>query len=123
MVQRSDVPVMLMGGSSYFASHLPSKLFEYLYVGKPIFAIAPEGEVTDILRQSGLGIIVQPHSVDSVVTALRDMAADHAAGRLGRVPNEAYIRTFERVALAEKLACALDAVKEAELVRKQGASR
>jgi glycosyltransferase involved in cell wall biosynthesis len=123
MVQRSDVPVMLMGGSSYFASHLPSKLFEYLYVGKPIFAIAPEGEVTDILRRSGLGVIVQPHSVDSVVMALQNMVADHAAGGFRRVPNEAYIRTFERAALTEKLACALDAVKEAELVRKQGTSR
>jgi glycosyltransferase involved in cell wall biosynthesis len=123
MVQRSDVPVMLMGGSSYFASHLPSKLFEYLYVGKPIFAIAPEGEVTGILKRSGLGIVVQPHSVESVVTALRNIVADHSAGRLGRAPNKAYIRTFERVALAEKLACALDAVKEAALVRKQDASR
>jgi glycosyltransferase involved in cell wall biosynthesis len=123
MVQRSDVPVILMGGSNYVASHLPSKLFEYLYVGKPIFAIAPEGEVTDILRRSGLGIVVQPHSVDSVVTALRNIVADHAAGGLGRAPNKAYIRTFERVALAEKLAGALDAVRETALVRKQSASR
>ena len=123
MVQASDVPVILMGGTKFLPSHLPAKVFEYLHAGKPILAIAGEGEVTEILRQSGLGIVVRPHSADSVADALRDLVADHAAGRLTRVPNESYIRSFERAALTERLACVLDAVKEAELVRQQCPSR
>jgi glycosyltransferase involved in cell wall biosynthesis len=117
MVQGSDVLVILMGGSKYLPSHLPSKLFEYLHAGKPIFAIAPEGEVTEILKRSGLGLVVRPHSVDSVEEALRNLMADHAAGLLKTVPNQSYIRSFERAALTERLARVLDAVKEAELVR------
>jgi glycosyltransferase involved in cell wall biosynthesis len=117
MVQASDVLVILMGGTTFLPSHLPSKVFEYLHARKPILAIAEEGELTEILRQSGLGIVVRPQSADSVADALRDLVADHAAGQLTRVPNQSYIRSFERAVLTKRLARMLDAVKEAELVR------
>jgi len=110
MVQASDVLVILLGGTTFLPSHLPSKVFEYLHAGKPILAITGEGELAQIVRQSGLGIIVPPQSVDRVLEALRALLADHAAGRLARVPNQSYIRSFERAALTEKLARVLDAV-------------
>lgn len=117
LVHRSDVLVILLGGTRFLPSHLPSKVFEYLHAGKPILAIAAEGELTEIVKQSGLGIVVPPQSVDGVVEALRNLVADHAAGRLTSVPNQSFIRSFERAALAEKLARVLDEVREAELVR------
>jgi glycosyltransferase involved in cell wall biosynthesis len=117
MLQASDVPVILMGGTKYLKSHLPSKFYEYLHAGKPILAIAQEGELTEMARQSGLGIIVPPQDVDSVVQALQDLVADHAAGRLSRVPNRSYIRSFERAALTAKLAGILDGVMEMQNAR------
>jgi len=117
MVMDSDVLVVLLGGEAFLTSEIPSKVFEYLCARKPILAIAGEGDVTEILRQSGLGIVVGPHSADNVAGALRDLVVDHAAGQLTRVPDLPYIRTFERAALTEKLANLLDAVKEAELAR------
>lgn len=123
MVRASHVPIILMGGTKYLPSHLPSKLFEYLNAGKPIFAIAAEGEVTQILRRSGLGIIVPPNAIDSVVDCLRDLIADHHASRLTRVPEQSYIRSFERAALTEKLVHVLDEVKEGGLVHQHCRSR
>jgi len=117
MMMESDVAVILLGGNAFLSSEIPAKVFEYLFVGRPVLAIAEEGDLTEILRQSGLGIIVRPKSTDSVADALRGLVADHAAGRLTRVPNKSYIRSFERTALAERLARVLDAVKEAELAR------
>jgi hypothetical protein len=55
--------------------------------------------------------------VASVIDALRVLLADHAAGRLAKTPNQAYIRGFERAALAEKLARVLDGVMQAGPVR------
>jgi glycosyltransferase involved in cell wall biosynthesis len=112
MVQASDVPVILMGGRTFLPSHLPAKAFEYLHAGKPILAIADQGELTEILTKSGLGIVVRPHSAELVANALRGLVADHAAGRLTRTPNLPYIRSFERTALAERLARVLDALKD-----------
>ena len=117
LVQASDVLVILLGGTTFLPSHLPSKVFEYLQAGKPILAITGEGELAEIVRQSGLGIIVPPQSVESVVRALRALLADHAAGRLVMVPNHSYIRKFERTALTEKLASVLDGVIEVNLAR------
>jgi glycosyltransferase involved in cell wall biosynthesis len=117
MLRGSDVLVILLGGNSFLPSHIPAKVFEYLHAGKPILAIAAEGELARIVRQSGLGTVVPPHSVDRVVGALRALLADHAAGRLARSPNHPYIRSFERAALAEKLAGVLDGVMQTGLAR------
>jgi len=109
-VQASHVALILMGGTKYLPSHLPSKVFEYLHAEKPILAVAVEGELAELARKSGLGIVVPPRSTDALVHALRRLIADHAAGNLSRVPNQSYIRGFERSALAERLARVLDAV-------------
>jgi len=118
MVRASDVLLILLGGKKFLPSHIPAKVFEYLHAGKPILAIAAEGELPRIVRQSGLGIVVPPQSVDAVVGALRALLADYAAGRLARSPNHSYIRSFERAALAEKLASVLDGVMQTGLARR-----
>lgn len=112
MIKASDALLVLMGGVKYLPSHLPSKFYEYLYAGKPILAIAQEGELTSMARQSGLGIVVPPQSVDVLVEAIRDLHEEHVAGRLNREPNLSFIRSFERAALTERLARVLDAVVE-----------
>jgi glycosyltransferase involved in cell wall biosynthesis len=117
MLRASDVLVILLGGKSFLPSHIPAKVFEYLHAGNPILAIAAEGELARIVRQSGLGTVVPPHSVDRVVAALRALLADHAAGRLARSPNDPYIRSFERAVLAEKLAGVLEGAMQTELAR------
>jgi hypothetical protein len=64
-----------------------------------------------------LGIVVPPQSAENVLSALRVLLAEHAAGRLARTPNQTYIRGFERAALAEKLARVLDGVVRAGPIR------
>lgn len=113
MVMESDVLVVLLGGDIFSASEIPAKVFEYLFAGKVIFAIARDGELAEIVQQSGLGIVVSPGSTDKVVQALRNLHVDFVAGRLARAPNQSYIRSFERAALTEKLATILDEVKRA----------
>lgn len=122
-LMESDVLIVLLGGSMFLPSEIPTKVYEYLHAGKPILAIAAEGEATHILRQSGLGIVVPPMEVEKLIEELGNLVADHAAGRLRRVPNQSYIRTFERAALAEQLAHVLDTVRESELARPQCSSR
>ena len=117
MMHASDVLLILLGGCRFPPSEIPSKVFEYLHAGKPILAVAPEGDLARVVRQSGLGIVVPPQSVDAVAGALRALLADHAAGRLARSPNHPYIRSFERAALTKKLASVLDGVMEASLAR------
>ena len=119
MLRASDALVILLGGTSFLPSHIPAKVFEYLHAGKPILAIAAEGELARIVRQSGLGIVVPPHSVDGVVGELRALLGEHAAGRLARSPNHPYIRSFEGAALTARLASVLDGVVRVRLERRR----
>jgi len=108
MVLGSEVLVILQGGDRFLPSHIPAKVFEYLCARKPIVAIAKAGDLTEIVTKSGLGIVASPHSVEALKRILWDLYTDYAAGRLARVPNDAYIRSFERPALAQQLAMILD---------------
>jgi hypothetical protein len=104
------VLLILMGGNYFNPGHLPSKMFEYLHAAKPILAIAREGELTEIARESGLGIVATPDNIDGIVQALLSIAREHAAGRFYREPDRAYIRAFERASLTAQLSVVLAGV-------------
>ena len=104
MMQQSDVLVILMGGTKYMPSHIPAKVFEYLWAERPILAIAREGELTEIIRQSGVGIVVAPDRVGDIVTALRGLVLSHGVERRTCTPNREYVQSFERAALTRRLA-------------------
>jgi glycosyltransferase involved in cell wall biosynthesis len=65
-----DVLLIVEGdyGKGYF---LPSKLIDYVQVGKPILAISPKkGTVSDIIRKYGGGVLADGTSAESVSDAL-----------------------------------------------------
>lgn len=49
---------------------VPGKLYEYLATGRPILAIAEEGEIASLLRETGAGILVSPDNEAGMVAAL-----------------------------------------------------
>ncbi len=87
---------------------LSGKLFEYLYMRKPILALTLPGLTTDILSRSGLGVAVDPDDRPGIKKALRDLYLRWREG--GRRPDadEAYIATFDRARQTERLAGLFD---------------
>jgi glycosyltransferase involved in cell wall biosynthesis len=49
---------------------IPGKLYEYLATGRPILALAEEGETSQIVRSSGLGIALSPHDEAGILRAI-----------------------------------------------------
>ena len=87
-----------------------NKLFEYLAVGRPILAIAPEGEATQLVRDEQAGITA-PHDPAAIVQAITALVARRRAGRLSQPdPNNRRFARFERRALAGQLAARLNAL-------------
>lgn len=113
MIRDSDVLLIFMGGSLYRPSHIPSKTFEYLQAEKPILAIAADGELAEISRRSGLGIIVPPGDTARIAATIQELLASRNAGTIERSPDRDFIKSFERPALAAELANVLDSVIEA----------
>jgi glycosyltransferase involved in cell wall biosynthesis len=68
---------------------VPGKMYEYLAIGLPILALTDEGETADLVRQSGNGIVCDPHDERGIERALVALAG--AAGRpVAKVPMHLY---------------------------------
>ena len=78
-LQRSaDVLVLLTSRNS---SESTAKLFEYLFSGRPIIALAEGNEAARIVRETNTGVTVPPDDVDAIVGALRQAATGELAHR------------------------------------------
>jgi glycosyltransferase involved in cell wall biosynthesis len=87
----------------------PNKLFEYFAMGRPILALTPEGDVSRLVREAGVGQAVPPFAVDQIVTALQTLVVKHQAGELQQIsPDDSRFAQFERRALTRQLASRLD---------------
>jgi hypothetical protein len=49
---------------------VPAKLYEYLASGRPILAIAEEGETADVIRRSGAGAFAIATDEEAIIAAL-----------------------------------------------------
>jgi glycosyltransferase involved in cell wall biosynthesis len=87
---------------------LSGKLFEYLYMRKPILALTLPGLTTDILSRSGLGVAVDPNDQPGIKKALRDLYLRWREGAGRPDVDEAYIATFDRARQTERLAQLFD---------------
>lgn len=87
---------------------LSGKLFEYLYMRKPILALTLPGLTTNILSRSGLGVAVDPNDQSGIKKALRDLYLRWKEGGARPDADEAYISTFDRARQTERLAGLFD---------------
>lgn len=65
-------------------TQVPGKLYEYLFVGKPVVALAHAGATADLVQGGGLGWVADPDSVAEVAAAI--LAAVRSRGRGVPVP-------------------------------------
>jgi glycosyltransferase involved in cell wall biosynthesis len=89
---------------------LPGKLFEYLYLRKPVLALTLPGVTTDILQRAGLGVVINPNDVSGIKEALRDLYGQWRTQQWRFVPDEVFINTFDRARLTERLAVIFEMV-------------
>jgi hypothetical protein len=79
------------------SSKLSGKLFEYLYMRKPILALTLPGLTTEILSRSGLGTVVHPHDQPGIKRALRELYLRHKVGQLPAVIDDKSLDQFNRI--------------------------
>ncbi len=83
---------------------IPGKLFEYLYLRKPVLALTLPGVTTAILDRVGLGVVVHPNDTHGIESALRDLYGQWRQQQWRFTPDHAAIEAFSRERLTERLA-------------------
>ncbi len=108
-IAASDACLVLLRAKALFRTVIPSKIFEFWGVGRPI-ALGVEGEARGLVDESGGGVAFPPEDAGALVAALRQLASEprrrEAMGRAGRRYVE---RHFSRKVLATRY---LDILRE-----------
>jgi glycosyltransferase involved in cell wall biosynthesis len=90
------------------STKLSGKLFEYLYMRKPILALTLPGLTSEILSRSGLGVAVDPNDRAGIKKALRELYLWWRDGQPPPPVDEAYIAEFDRARQTDRLAQLFD---------------
>jgi glycosyltransferase involved in cell wall biosynthesis len=66
---------------------LSGKVFEYIAAERPVLAVVPpDGAAAQLIRDTGVGVVVAPEDVDGIRAALLDLHARWRAGSLDGTP-------------------------------------
>ena len=108
VLKNSDALLLVLSRGERSRGWIPSKFFQYLGTGNPILAMAPEGEVREIVRETGAGLCVEPDDVEGASRALESLYDAWAAGTSPLVRNEEAVARYERRNLTHALARVLE---------------
>ncbi|MBL7076035.1 MAG: hypothetical protein ISS31_01060 [Kiritimatiellae bacterium] len=98
----ADVQVVIKSDSPEYDRQIPGKLFQCMGRGKPILGIMQETEAAEILRRSGLGVVVVNEPEPLAEALLRLFRARAWTGKDLTVDWN-YIRGFSQSAMASRL--------------------
>ena len=105
----ADVSLLIHGFSKLTVSSTSTKLFEYMATGKPILAMLPESEASEILNKYTQSCVVSSPDIGKVVRFLDEQynrwKNKTSVSRFGNIPLE-----FSRKGQAEKLASIFDQI-------------
>lgn len=76
--------------------HLPAKLFEYLATGKPILALAPPSDATDIVERTNTGISAMPEEPEEICEAILKLFESHQLGESFNFNEEETIKYHQK---------------------------
>ena len=110
-LSKSDVLLYFTYPSRHASGWVPSKLYDYLALQKPIFCIGENGEAADIIRKSRAGTLASPDAPEQIQQQIRQYIALFEKGKLRISPNETFIQQFHRRSQCEQLAEVLTQLK------------
>jgi glycosyltransferase involved in cell wall biosynthesis len=87
---------------------VPAKTFEYLAAGRPILALAPEGDCKQLILESRAGVVCHPQDVEGIKEALGDLIEAHQRGDLDIKADPSVLYHYQRRELTGRLARVLD---------------
>jgi glycosyltransferase involved in cell wall biosynthesis len=123
LMRSADALCVLLNDLPGAGRVVPAKIFEYMASCKPIIAVAPPGEIWDLLRSYPAAFTCAPEDVSRLRDWLADSLCDNAsrpeigvltaspydrrrqAQHLASLLNEVSIRRSTSASIAERLAC------------------
>ncbi|MGB2867789.1 MAG: glycosyl transferase family 1, partial [Bacteroidota bacterium] len=87
---------------------VPGKVFEYIGAQRPIIALAPEGAVAGVVRETNSGIVVHNQDIPGIKAAFLECYGNFLYHKKKFSPNRQAMRKYERREVTHRLAELLD---------------
>jgi glycosyltransferase involved in cell wall biosynthesis len=101
--------LLLFYGHDYTSrTQLPGKLYEYLRIGQPLFAVAYPGGVRDLITRAQAGWVLHPEDVSGIKQALLQLIEAARAGDPLPRPLAGVVAEYRYDRLAGKVASVLE---------------
>jgi glycosyltransferase involved in cell wall biosynthesis len=107
IMRDADALLMLNSAVAHAERVINAKTFEYMAARRPMFVIAPEGDVWDITRDLPGTVLCRPQDLERITEGLALAIEQHRCGVI-HDPADWQIERFERRELAKQLAQLLD---------------
>ncbi len=114
-LQRADVLLLLLTGTTS-ADVIPGKTFEYLGVGRPVLTLGPEGDMAELMRSAGLGVVVTKDEVENIVAGIKKLYDSRNSGAVVSRAQKNFLDRYRRRELTGRLAGVLDEMTKEERV-------
>ncbi len=108
----SDALLMVVDDYPGNEEIVPGKVFEYIGSHKPIIALAPEGAVSGIIRETRSGIVCSSHDHTCIASAFLTLFNRWKRGERLVEPDENAIRQYERREITKRLSTILDEITQ-----------
>lgn len=114
----TDASIIHLRKDDLFKKVLPSKMFEAMAMSCPI-VLGVEGEASDVLKEAGAGLAIEPGDAQQLASAVRQLARDPELCRRLGAQGAAHVREhYDRSVLAKRYIGILNAA----VVRSKSAS-
>ncbi len=110
LTAKNDLLLLLLYDTDFSAGTATSKLYNYLIMQKPVFAISPEtGAAARIIRGTNTGKVVSPSDAEGILQALVQYYEIWSGkGKLEVLSNAEEVRKYDGKILTRKLATVFD---------------
>jgi len=82
---------------------VPSKLFEYMAIGKPVLALAHDGATSDTVEEYGNGMVVKPYDVIAIKSAIIKLLKTERTAETNDISDREPIRKWSAATTSQKL--------------------
>ncbi len=107
---RADALLLVVDETKDSAEIVPGKVFEYLGARRPILALAPDGAVAELLRETRSGFVAPNQDVLAIKRAFLECYEKFGYRRETFEPNDEAIGKYDRREITNQLAVLLDSL-------------
>jgi glycosyltransferase involved in cell wall biosynthesis len=107
-LMQSDALLLVVDETDDSAEIVPGKVFEYLGAQRPIIALAPKGAISDLMEETGAGIVAHNQDIVGIQQAFMTFYRSFLGEASMYQPNRSAVARYDRRVITGELASILN---------------